>query len=321
MTLTTLTAANVRSSAWQRIGRPALQGESVNDAMDAAGLLGWDLITRPLVSAGHDDQPLHVPQGQAVIRRTPEGSRSIAAVGPAYEVVQNEAIGAIAQAVVDASDGAARVYACGPYRQDRQVFVTVNIPGVLRVGGEDMHDLNVAILGSHDGSLAVTPMVTPVRLACMNSQRIAKESAVSIQRVRHTATAGVRMAAAQAALEQVLTVGRGYVAEMDRLLAMDTSANDVEALLTAIFPVAPGATAVAERRAVEAREQTRLLAASGETTAFGRGTRYGLFQAATEYLEWVRPSDTSKAAGTLLLGSGATVHSRLRRVLTTYSVN
>lgn len=322
MTETTLTVRDLRAPAWSRLTTPAAPGSTVTDAMRAAGLLGWDVETMPLVTAAHDGSPLHVPGQYATVRRTAGGgSAPIGVVGEQYEVVQNEVIGQAADAVVTAAGGAAEVLAAGPYRGSRQVYVALNLPSAFSVGGQDVHDLNVVIGSSHDGSLAFTPMLTTVRIACMNSFRSAAAGAVALEKVRHTSTSAQRIAAATAALEQAVAAGERHRAAMERLLEQDTTSADVEELLTRLFPVAPQATKRAEARALEARDGVRLLAAGSDTTAFGRGTRYGLFQAATEYLEWVRPSSAQDYAGTWLLGAGQQVQARTLRIVTDYSPN
>src|SRR3546814_11921027 len=80
----------------------------------------------------------------------------------------------------------------GSLRVGRQVFITMQLPNSLTIGGTDRVDLNIAALNSHDGSSAFRILVTPVRVVCANTQSAAlrnHESSFSLRHTRHAKAA------------------------------------------------------------------------------------------------------------------------------------
>lgn len=309
-----------RTPVWARLAggmqSPMPAGTTVPQALDLAGLSGWDVQKMPLVTLGHDDQPLPTDK-IATVRRHPDGSSSVLGVGlgDGYAVVQNEQ--ALAVDAVIGESGAAVDFA-GAWQGGKRTFISLRLPETVLVGGQDRVDLYLTAMTSHDGSLALTMMATPVRFICTNVLPVMMKQRSNTYRVRHVGDAGVKIAEARAALELTFRYAEEWQQQMEALLdqgmtdaAFDRLVRDV------IVPDPTTDNRATVLRVQENRDALHSLFADAPTQEFGRGTRYAAFNAVTEWTEWVRPRNphTVTAAGSVLEGAAADVRQRAFRAL------
>lgn len=319
MTTATLNTTT-RINPWGRLTggmqHPMPAGTSVPDALALAGLTGWDVQAMPLITAGHDGEPIDTGK-IATVRRTPEGGSAVLGVGlsAGYPIIQNEvALGM--DAIVSQADAA--VDFAGGIKGGKQVFLSMRLPDALLVGGEDRTDLYLTALSSHDGSMALTLMVTPVRFVCTNVMKVSRLSAVSTYKVRHVGDAGLRIAEARAALDLTFRYADEWTRAMDDLLAQDMTDRAFDAMVAEVFlPLKDDAKPATITKVESARADLTTLFRSAPTQEFGRGTRYAAFNALTEWAEWVRPANPDAEGSTLsvLDGAGANLRDKAYAVL------
>src|SRR4029434_839028 len=99
-------------------------------------------------------------------------------VGSGYTVVQNEEHCELLNLLVD--EAGAHFETAGSLRGGRETFVTMKLPQQIILPGTngfDAVELSLAAMSSHDGSAAWRVIVTPVRIVCANTQRMALRSA------------------------------------------------------------------------------------------------------------------------------------------------
>lgn len=102
-----------------------------------------------------------------------------------YEVVQNiDAFKFFDDAI---GPGKAVWQTAGNFGYGHRIFVSAKLPVETRVG-DDKIDNYLLFSNSHDGSMSVNIMFTPVRVWCFNMLNSAKHSADSFIRLRHTST-------------------------------------------------------------------------------------------------------------------------------------
>lgn len=316
----TTPATTPRVPVWGRLGggmQTALpQGTTVQDALHLQGLTGWDVEKMPLVTMGHDGEPL-ATEKVATVRRTPDGGSAVLGVGLSngYAVVQNETALAM-DTLVDQGDAA--VDFAGAWAGGKRVFLSMRLPEHVLVGGEDRTDLYLTAMSSHDGSLALTVLVTPVRFICTNVLPVLLKQTSNVYRVRHTGDAGLKVQEAREALDLTFAYAKAWEAEMEALLAKScTEAQFAKIVEREFLPLDPEAGRITENRVKDQRDQVMSLYTTSPTTEFGRGTRYGAFNALTEWSEWIAPKDPTReaAATSTLEGAGATFRQRAYRVL------
>lgn len=181
-------AVFARVPAWHALGTVLDDAFTAEQAMTQGHLGGWNVRKSPMFEA---ETGQSVPNMYAVLRDNPfEKDRVdvLGTVGERYTVVQNEEQAELLNTLVDESG--AIFDSAGSLRGGRQTFITMKLPGHMKIGGVDQVDMNVAAVSSHDGSMSLTLMVTPVRIVCANTLNAAFENHSNIIRVRHTS--GIR---------------------------------------------------------------------------------------------------------------------------------
>lgn len=102
-----------------------------------------------------------------------------------YEVVQNiDAFNFFDDAI---GPGKAVWQTAGNFGHGHRIFVSAKLPVETRVG-DDKIDNYLLFSNSHDGSMSVNIMFTPVRVWCFNMLNSAKRSSDSFIRLRHTSS-------------------------------------------------------------------------------------------------------------------------------------
>jgi phage/plasmid-like protein (TIGR03299 family) len=303
--------ADSRTDAWHRLGTPVGHTMTAAGALSAAQLAGWNVRTMPLVIPQPpiitDDgvttpAPIPVPDMFATVRDNPIVAGRVdylGVVGSRYTPVQNEASCAVLDALTDESG--AHFETAGALRGGRETFVTMKLPQAMtftgRDGSADRTDWYLAALNSHDGSSAFRLLLTSVRIVCANTQAAAIAGARSSYSIRHTAGARLAISQARTALGLAWRYIDAFEAEAAALYyrAMDTDEMRCFAtrLVNAEDPDASPA----------AREQRRRQAAgivglwtSSATVAPIAGTRWGAYNAVTEYLDHTAPVRGARTA-------------------------
>jgi phage/plasmid-like protein (TIGR03299 family) len=166
-----------RLDAWHRLGIVTRECMTGAEVMVTAQLGGWNVrklsMTATEITA-EGVSTVEVPDKFATVRTHPVTGAVdyLGTVGTDYVVRQNEEQIALLDILVDQS-GARHFETAGSLRGGTQTFVTMKLPRTMRVAGLDEVDLYLVVLNSHDGSSAFRVMITPIRVVCANTQRMA----------------------------------------------------------------------------------------------------------------------------------------------------
>lgn len=286
-------AVFARTDAWHRLGT-TVRGRAftAEEAMRLGHLGGWNVRTSPLRTTVVDDEgvtTLDAP-GFATVRTSPFTGRpeALGVVGSGYTPLQNEEHAEFLNTLADESGAVFET--AGSLRGGRQVFITMQLPDSLRVGGQDRVDLNIAALNSHDGSSAFRILVTPIRVVCANTQSAALGSNVSRFSIRHTRNAKKAVQAARDALGLTFAYCEAFDAEAERLINTPLADDGFERLITELFgEVSPDDSPRAQQTDRERRDTLAWLWKDAETLDDVRGTAWGGYQAVTEYIDHYAP--------------------------------
>lgn len=213
MTVTTITrpadadSQSVYVAPQAVIGHDVSEAETAEDALAAAGLAGWNVHLRPMQSVSESitesgvtsyGEQILSRKSFMVVRTSPTTGQfeEIGTVGNRYHPVQNEELADFLQALVFQSGG--QITSGGDfYGKGEQFFMTLDLPDSVLVGGKDLVNHSITIFSSHDGSVAITPVITATRVMCQNQRNMVLKDAVSSTKVRHTATYGERLTVVQ----------------------------------------------------------------------------------------------------------------------------
>ncbi len=286
-----------RKDAWHRLGTTLPHDLTADDVMNYAKLGGWNVRRSPLFTSttvnvgGYDiDLTIDVPDQFAVLRDNPvtEKPDVLGVVGKRQTFIQNEEHVAFLDALVD---GGARFDTAGSLKNGAQVFVTMKLPEQIMIGGVDPLDINIAAINGHNGSSSFKVLVTPVRIVCANTLTAALDNHSHEYRVRHTANAKMSIAQAREALEMSWTYSNEFALAAERMVNTPITTGQFEKVCEQLFG----------KREEDAPKQriTKLDTLRGlldaDTQANVKGTRWGAYNAITEYLDHFAPAHKGKA--------------------------
>lgn len=241
------------------------------------------------------------PQGRPQMRaaentfevRRDDTLAMLGVVGRRYETVQNSAMTKSLDEIFSGQlAGMATLERGGGFDGGATVYMQAALPPNLTRAlfkGADVIAPYLAFTTSHDGSSALRVFPTAVRVICQNTLRMAisgERKAKAGWTFRHTRKA----ASAQAQMTAVLRESaRAYVEHMDRMQTMASAsitASKVKVLIA--DEILLGEDTPAKRRKVQTIVD---LVDNGRGTEIPgvRGTRYGVFQAVTEFANHYAP--------------------------------
>ena len=154
-----------------------------------------------------------------------------------YRVFQNEEVRDFAEGIV----GEGGKWDCaGAIKDGKQIFYTIEITDndflLDPNGSADEVKTYVVVRSSHDGSLAVEAITTPIRVVCQNTVTWAFKGATDRFKVRHTESMEGRIQQAQ----QTLKIADRYMAafqkEAREMLEIELTKKQFDELVTGIYP-------------------------------------------------------------------------------------
>ncbi|CQD25087.1 phage/plasmid-related protein [Mycolicibacterium conceptionense] len=292
--------ADSQTDAWHQLGQQVGHLMTSQDVLEAAHLARWNVRKVPLQVAQDPivtadgtvitPNPLVVPDHYATVRDNPIVPGQIdvlGVVGSKYQPLQNEASCDFLTALIDESGAVFET--AGALNGGRQTFVTLKLPETMvfdrKDGSKDRTDLYIAALNSHDGTAAFRGIVTPVRVVCANTQTAAIREAKASFAIRHTGSARIAIQQAREALRLAWRYLDVFQSEAAHLYATPMDTDEVCAFANRLVDV-DGATSLAAKNA--RREQASgivKLWVSSPTVAPVAGTRWGAYNAVTEYVD------------------------------------
>lgn len=305
--------ASAREHAWHRLGTVLEESFDAEQAMREANLGRWNVRKLPLFAVDYDRPgvSIEVPRNYAIVRDNPVIPGRIDAlgvVGGAYKPVQNEDHAELLNALVDESG--AHFETAGALDGGRKVFLTMRFPESVRVGGVDPVDLYLAAVNSHDSSMALTFLVTPVRVVCANTLGVALRNASNTFRVRHTSRVEkVVRSKAREALGMTFSYLDGFAEEAERMISTSLTDARFEEIIQAEFGAPTDAPDSTLTRGENKLDVMRRLFAEANTQAGIRNTAWAGFNAVTEYVDHFAPvrgeDRANRRAEKAVLGSDA----------------
>lgn len=281
---------SAREDAWHQLGTVLPDAFTAEDAMKHGLLGGWN-IRKTALTTEVDGKKLIIPRQYAVVRNNPviAGQRDIlGTVGEAYTIIQNEELAGLLNALIDESG--AHFETAGAIDGGRKVFITLRLPGHVKIGGVDRIDHYIAIITSHDGSTSTVIMVTPIRVECQNTLNLAFNSSKHQFRVRHTVGAHkILMQQAREALGFTFDYLDGFQEEAEQLINTTLTQARFDEIITREFGVSDDAPASTITRTENKLDQMSQLFADAFTQEGIRDTAWAGLNALTEWYDHFSP--------------------------------
>jgi phage/plasmid-like protein (TIGR03299 family) len=300
---------SAHTMGWHQLGNLLDHSFTAEEAMEHGLLGGWNVRKAPVftVDPGTGLQ-IPMPGQAAVIRDNPVSSGidvlTRKTVGEDYRIVQNEEHADFLNTLVDESG--AHFDTAGALDGGRRVFVTMEMPGHVSIGGVDQVKNYIAAINSHDGSMAFTLMVTPVRIVCANTLNLAFQDNSHIYRVRHTS--GMEKALrtqARKALDFTFNYLDGFQAQAEELINKTLTQGQFEDIIAKEFGPTEDSSPAAVTRAEKKVEEMSDLFAEAQTQEGIRDTAWAGLNALTEWADHFAPTrgedrDLSRATKSIM---------------------
>lgn len=287
------------TSAWHRLGQAIGRTMTPDEALEAANMKGWDVRKLPLTASipspgGGFPTTVEVPNKHLIVRTNPitKATEPLGVIGNWWTPFQNEETTALLYDITEQSG--AHIETIASLDGGRRTFVTMKMPGFMEFtspndGSRDITDLYLAIFNHHDGQGALRAVISPVRVVCANTQRMAESAAVSSVSIRHTGTPNARLAQVRELLGITFRYQDTFVEECERLIAAEVDEAFVRGVLNDVFGLAEADTERKRNSRVERVSQVMELYRQSDTVAPFRGTAFGAYNAVTEYIDHYMP--------------------------------
>jgi phage/plasmid-like protein (TIGR03299 family) len=294
---------SVRELPWHGEGQVLdTYPENWEAARTAAGL-DWDPIRVPTARWTPNPTPedaeagdwVHEPGWDAVIRD--DSNQTLFHVRDSLNLITNTEMGEIMESLLE-TDKNIKWETGGVLEGGRLVWMLVTLDEPITIAGDKgTYTLPmIAVTNRHDGWGACVARATMVRIVCANTFHAAElegETTKATFRFVHRGDWRTRMDDAREAVTQSRNEVARYQDLAKELLGIKVNANQRELFVRAFIPKPPDGliTDRVSRNVEEAREAVRTILNS-ETTNGVKGTAYGLLNAAGEYLDHTRKSQS-----------------------------
>lgn len=265
------------------------ENEHVSTAhmLESAKLNDWDVRLMPIpVPEGFRN----TTENQIVVRNNPfDGEPDVlAVVGKKYKVVQNEALFAFGDGILD---GGATWESAGSIKGGKVVFGSMVVPREFILDPEGANDKTKTYLlvhTSHDGSTAVQANITPVRVVCQNTLNMALAGSKQSFKIRHTSTVEGRIDEARRVLGLTFAHMDAFEDMARELFETEITNDAFTKLITDIYPEPEDGAKVAVTRWENKIDMLQELYLNGPTNENIKGTAWGALNALTERIDYYR---------------------------------
>jgi phage/plasmid-like protein (TIGR03299 family) len=276
---------SAREDAWHRLGVTLEDTFDAETALQKAHLAGWNVRKLALTMTDENGVQIELPNRWATAYTNPvtEATEYLGVVGSNYTPIQNEEHTEMLNTLVDESG--AHFETAGSLRGGKQTFLSMKLPETINVGGHDPVDLYLVALNSHDGTSPFRFLVTPVRVVCANTQAAAINSAKAQFSIRHVKGAQGHIQEAREALDLTFKYVEAFGLRAEQMLDQAMTDFEFNRIVAHLFEVEAAKSKRQENTAVQHIENVTNLWRNSETMAGIEGTRWGGYQAVTEYTD------------------------------------
>ena len=261
---------------WHNLGQLTDRQLTVHEAIKASKL-NWKVEQVPLFHTVNGE--MEEIKGQYLVRRA-DTFAQLGIMSAKYQMIQNEETFAFADEII--GSGQAVWDTAGSLAGGRVVFMQVELPGALflKSNPDDKTVKKVLFFNSHDGSKALTGLITPTRVVCQNTLNAALGNHSNCFKVYHRKNFETKKTEAAKILELASAYYDDLQVVMDKLAEQQVVSSYVEGFVNALFPSAKEEVAT---RTENRREQITNLFSTGRGN--NGETKWDLFNAVTEYVD------------------------------------
>lgn len=261
---------------WHELGQLTDRQLTAAEAIKAAQL-DWEVEQVPVYH--QIDGELEALDDQYLVRRK-DNNRPLSVMSNKYQLIQNAETFAFADEII--GSGQAVWDTAGSIRGGRVVFMQVELPGhlFLKSNPDDKTVKKVLFFNSHDGSKALTGMITPVRVVCQNTLNAALADHSNQFKVYHRKNFQSKKSEAAKILELASAYYDDLQTVMDSLADQQVTKTYVDGFVNTLFPSSKEEVAT---RTENRRQQIVDLFSNGRGN--NGENKWDLYNAVTEYVD------------------------------------
>jgi phage/plasmid-like protein (TIGR03299 family) len=279
---------SVREVPWHGLGTIVAEKLTAKECLVEAGL-DWEVDLEPIYCKT-GDQIYELIEDRFAVRRNTDGS-IFQIVSPQYVTIQNYKSFEFFDTVVDS--GEAKFDTAGSLGGGRRIFLTATIPSEIKIGGVDPIDLYLLMANSHDGTLAFTAAITPVRVVCQNTLNLAlSHNGPQQWKLKHLDQLEGKVQQARDALGMTFSYAEAFESQMTELIDASMAKSEFEDMLRKLFPH--------KGRGLYSPEQYSMIGVFESSPTIDdsfRYTKWGALNAVREWDDWGRSLRGSKDGG------------------------
>lgn len=217
--------------AWHGLGQIVEGAMTSKEAIELGGL-DYQVIKKPLFTEVNG-QKIEVADNFVTLRS--DNNDTLGVVGNRYEIVQNADAFSFFDAIV--GQGQAIFETAGALGKGERIFISAKMPDYIRIGNtDDITEVYVILTNTHDGSGSVIAAITPVRIVCANTLRMALKNTINKVSIRHTKNVESNLMEAH----KLLQISNNYITEMkatmNALALKKVTDKQVYDLVNNLFP-------------------------------------------------------------------------------------
>jgi phage/plasmid-like protein (TIGR03299 family) len=261
---------SARELPWHGLGIVTADTLNKSDAIIQSGL-DWTVSKRELYLGDNGNLGLQALEAFAVTRDT--DSAILGIVGEGYNPIQNSESFDFAEALL--AEGATFETA-GSLFGGKRIFICAKLRETDIL--DDKVGEYLVLANSFDGTMPFTGMITPIRVVCNNTLKLAGAQASRIVKLRHTKNVGDKVDQAR----KILSLAHKYTdqikLEAERMVAIGFDNRILDDFTNRIFGVTDDASTRAKNLAETGRELFEEALNRPDIRNFS-GTAWGTFQA------------------------------------------
>jgi phage/plasmid-like protein (TIGR03299 family) len=266
---------------WHQLGQLTERQLTAEEAIKES-LLDWTVEQTPVYHKTADGTDLQIPD-QFLVRRT-DNNHPLSIMSAAYTPIQNLEAFTFFDEIIGA--GKACWDTAGSLQGGRKVFMQAELEGNLFLNNnpEDTIKKKILFFTSHDGSKALTGMITPIRVVCQNTLNAALRNHSNCFKIYHRKNYSEKKVEAA----KVLGFADAYFDDlqhvMDTLASKTVTSSYVDGFVGALIPAElDPQTGYVHTRTSNRRNEIQVLFQSGMGN--NGKTRWDLWNAVTEYVD------------------------------------
>ena len=288
---------------WHGLGTEVPGLMTTNEALKFGGV-DWTVSKKPV----YDHTDLKPIDGYNSLTRD-DTNEILSVVGNRYALVQNHEAFEFFDHVLH--ENQARIDTVGSIRNGKNVFMMAKLPDQAEIVRGDVVNRYLLVTNPFDGKSAINVCTTQVRVVCSNTLTYAMNRCSNHFKIRHSNNWKFQMKEAQEAIRASNEYWEELTKVCKEFAATDVSRVEVGDFLEKLFPSTSENIAHIPKPRIEVLK--RFESGIGSDIPGVKGTKWGLINAVTEYLDHERGRGNSWESS--LFGNGATIRNKAMSLL------